>query len=175
MSPERLETCLISRCSTAVPPSATRLSAAAAAPPVASAGVQIEPLPERLYGAAVALWLDTGLTRPWNDPEDDLRRAMAGSTSTILACTDGDRLLATAMVGHDGHRGWVYYVAVDRSEQRRRLGQQLMRACQEWLRERGVPKIQLMVRNGNNGVISFYERLGYTASEVVVLGLRLDQ
>ncbi len=79
------------------------------------------------------------------------------------------------MVGYDGHRGWVYYLAVAESEQRRGIGRRMMRACEEWLRERGAPKIQLMVRTGNAEVISFYDRLGYTDAEVVVLGLRLDQ
>ncbi len=134
----------------------------------------IEPLPERLYSAAVALWQDTGLTRPWNNPDDDLRRAMAGNASTVLGQVEEDRLLATAMVGHDGHRGWVYYLAVAECEQRRGLGRQLMRACEEWARERGVPKIQLMVRSTNHGVIAFYEKIGYADAQVVVLGRRLD-
>lgn len=135
----------------------------------------IEPLSEELYAAAVALWRETGLTRPWNDPDEDLRRAVAGSSSAVLGCTDGDRLVATAMVGYDGHRGWVYYLAVAESEQRRGIGRKMMQACEEWLRERGAPKDQLMVRTGNAEVISFYDRLGYTDAAVVVLGLRLDQ
>lgn len=134
----------------------------------------IEPLPERLYSAAVALWHDAGLTRPWNNPDDDLRRAMAGGASTVLAQVEEDRLLATAMVGHDGHRGWVYYLAVAESERRRGLGRQLMRACEGWARERGVPKIQLMVRSTNHGVIAFYKKIGYAETHVVVLGRRLD-
>ncbi len=78
------------------------------------------------------------------------------------------------MVGHDGHRGWVYYLAVQSTEQRKGLGRQLMRACEEWVRERGVPKVQLMVRQANQGVISFYESIGYQDGEVVVLGRFLD-
>lgn len=78
------------------------------------------------------------------------------------------------MVGHDGHRGWVYYVAVAPSVQRRGLGRQMMRACEEWLRSRQVPKIQLMVRAENMAVIGFYRHLGYADAQVVVLGRRLD-
>lgn len=74
--------------------------------------MKIEPLPQDLYGDAVALWRQTDLTRPWNDPTADLRRAMGGSASTVLGAVDRDALLATAMVGHDGHRGWVYYLSV---------------------------------------------------------------
>ena len=67
--------------------------------------MQIGPLAPGHLDAAVALWHEVGLTRPWNDPAEDLRRAIAGPSSTVLAGTDGDTLTATAMVGHDGHRG----------------------------------------------------------------------
>jgi ribosomal protein S18 acetylase RimI-like enzyme len=137
--------------------------------------VEIMDLPERLYADAVALWRETALTRPWNDPDSDLHRALSGPSSTVLAACDADGgLLGTAMVGHDGHRGWVYYLAVTNGEQRKGLGRQLMRACEEWLRAREVPKIQLMVRHTNQGVIAFYESLGYQDSEVVVLGRSLN-
>lgn len=135
----------------------------------------IGPLPPALFDDAVALWHDCGLTRPWNDPEADLRRAMGGPASTVLAaCDDAGRLLGTAMVGHDGHRGWVYYLAVTASARGQGLGQQLMRACEQWVRQRDVPKLQLMVRRTNPGVIGFYEALGYADADTVVLGRFLD-
>jgi ribosomal protein S18 acetylase RimI-like enzyme len=116
------------------------------------------------------------LTRPWNDPEADLRRAVSGSASDVLAAIGDDgRLMATAMVGHDGHRGWVYYLAVDAAAQGRGLGKQMMAACEEWVRSRDIPKIQLMIRAANRSVLGFYEHLGYVEAETVVLGRRLDQ
>jgi ribosomal protein S18 acetylase RimI-like enzyme len=130
----------------------------------------IEDLPEHLFGAAVALWHRTGLTRPWNDPMADLRRAIDGPTSTVLAERDGaGALIGTAMVGHDGHRGWVYYLAVDRDHQGTGVGRRLMQACEEWIRARQIPKIQLMVRNTNEHVIAFYAALGYVDAECTVL------
>jgi len=128
-------------------------------------------LPESLIPAAVSLWHRTGLTRPWNDPEQDLRRALDGPSSTVLAARDaGGDLLGTAMVGHDGHRGWVYYLAVEPQAQRQGLGRVLMAASEDWLRERHVPKLNLMVRSTNAGVVRFYEAIGYEDGEVVVLG-----
>ena len=97
-----------------------------------ASAVRIEPLPEHLYDAAIRLWQDSGLTRPWNDPEADLRRAAGGGSSCVLAAIgDDDSLLATAMVGHDGHRGWVYYLAVDAAQRGRGLGRQMMEACED--------------------------------------------
>ncbi len=78
------------------------------------------------------------------------------------------------MVGHDGHRGWVYYLAVAGGVRRQGVGRDLMRECEEWVRLRGMSKIQLMVRHGNQDVIAFYAGLGYTDGEVVVLGRFLD-
>ena len=131
----------------------------------------IDTLPEPRFGDAVALWQEAGLTRPWNDPAADLRRAMAGAGSTVLAAIDDDGGLGgTLMVGHDGHRGWVYYLAVSSARRRQGLGRALMGAGERWLRERGVPKLNLMVRHSHRSAVAFYEALGYEDGEVVVLG-----
>ncbi len=123
----------------------------------------------------MSLWHAAGLTRPWNDPHADLLRALAGATSTVLGAVDDDgHLLGTAMVGHDGHRGWVYYLAVQPNLRRSGLGSQLMHASEQWLRGRGVPKVNLMVRTTNVAVVAFYESLGYEDGQVVVLGKFLD-
>ncbi len=136
--------------------------------------MRLTDLPVALYADAVSLWRDTGLTRPWNDPGADLERAMAGPASTVLALTDDGSLLGTAMVGHDGHRGWLYYLAVQPHLHGQGQGRALLQACEQWLRERAVPKLQLMVRHGNAGVRAFYEALGYVEADVTVLGRRLD-
>lgn len=127
-------------------------------------------LPESHVPDAVALWHEAGLTRPWNDPAADLRRALDGGSSTVLAIlAEQGQLLATAMVGHDGHRGWVYYLAVHPARQGTGLGRRLMDACEAWVHERGIPKIQLMVRDTNLEAQSFYEALGYERNAVTVL------
>jgi ribosomal protein S18 acetylase RimI-like enzyme len=136
--------------------------------------VKIQTLPEPLYDDAIALWHETGLTRPWNDPAADLHQALQGDSSTVLGAVDGDALVATAMVGHDGHRGWMYYLAVAPAVQGQGLGRQMVTECENWVRAQGIPKLQLMVRSGNDAVIDFYGKLGYADAEVVVLGKRLD-
>jgi ribosomal protein S18 acetylase RimI-like enzyme len=135
--------------------------------------MHIESLSPSEFGAAVALWRDAGLARPWNDPEDDLRRAIAGPSSTILAGREGDELVATAMVGHDGHRGWVYYLAVRPDRRSHGHGRAMMRACENWLAARDVLKINLMVRTENDAVLAFYRALGYGHDDVVVMSKRL--
>jgi len=119
--------------------------------------------------AAIGLWDGAGLTRPWNDPRSDFDRARRGPTSSVLGAFEAGDLLATVMVGHDGHRGWVYYLAVSRELRRRGLGRRMMREAESWLRARGAVKLNLMVRDGNAGALGFYRRLGYEDDGVTVL------
>lgn len=121
------------------------------------------------YDEAAALWSATGLTRPWNDPHDDLARACAGPSSTVLGGFLDGRLVATAMAGHDGHRGWLYYVAVRPELQGRGLGRRITAAAEEWLAARDVVKVHVMVRTTNTAVLGCYERLGYEPADVRVL------
>jgi hypothetical protein len=136
--------------------------------------MEVSPLPVELIETAVELWHRVGLTRPWNDPLEDLRRAMDGPASAVLAGLDDQALLATALVGHDGHRGWVYYVAVRPESQRNGHGRQMMRACERWLAERGIPKVNLMVRADNATTHDFYAAIGYGKDDVMVLSRRLS-
>lgn len=124
--------------------------------------------------AVVALWQACGLTRPWNDPAADIALARRGPSSAILVGRSPDSIVATAMVGHDGHRGWVYYVAVDPSSQGKGLGRTMMAAAEDWLRNAGVPKLQLLVRRENAKAGAFYQSLGYEESTSVMLAKWLD-
>ncbi|PKQ06350.1 MAG: GNAT family acetyltransferase [Alphaproteobacteria bacterium HGW-Alphaproteobacteria-11] len=124
--------------------------------------------------ALAALWEACGLTRPWNDPAKDFAFALAGPASTVLVIEREGRIVASAMVGHDGHRGAVYYVAADPAMRGQGLGRAIMAAAEHWLAERGVWKLNLMVRRGNEAATGFYAALGYAQEEVVVMSKRLD-
>lgn len=137
--------------------------------------MQIRDLTSADIPAAVALWEQAGLTRPWNPPAIDLQRALNGWTSTVLGAFNGGRLAGTVMVGHDGHRGWVCYLAVGESHRGAGLGRQLMTAAEGWLREHGAVKVQLMIRADNAAVLGFYDHLGYEDSEVQVRSKWLNQ
>jgi ribosomal protein S18 acetylase RimI-like enzyme len=131
--------------------------------------IRIGPATAEQGDAVADLWRRTGLTTAYNDPGADFAFARAGAASDVLVALDGERVVATVMVGHDGHRGWLYYVAVDPARQGSGLGQRMVAAAEAWLRDRGVPKVQLLVRATNTGVMGFYDRLGYETSEVRVM------
>jgi ribosomal protein S18 acetylase RimI-like enzyme len=124
--------------------------------------------------AAAALWREVDLVRPWNDPQGDFLGAIEGPTSAVLGAEVEGVLVGTVMVGFDGHRGWLYYVAVAPSAQRRGVGTALTHRAEQWLKDRGAHKVQLMVRKGNNEPRLFYGELGYEQSDVTVFQKRLD-
>jgi ribosomal protein S18 acetylase RimI-like enzyme len=109
----------------------------------------------------VALWTRCGLTRPWNDPRADIARARAGANATVLVGRDGQDIVASVMVGHDGHRGWFYYLSVDPDSQGRGHGRAITQAAERWLAARTIEKVMLMVREDNSAVHAFYKALGY--------------
>lgn len=123
----------------------------------------------------VAVWRLCGLTRPWNDPHADFRVALDSGSAGVLLVREGVALGGAVMVGFDGHRGWVYYLAVAPELRGQGLGRALMAAAEDWLRARGAPKIQLMVREDNASALGFYAALGLERQPVVTLGRFLGE
>jgi len=124
--------------------------------------------------AVVRLWRACGLVRPVNDPWKDLARKACVDPELFILGTRATVVVASAMAGYEGHRGWVNYVAVDPAYRRRGYGRQLMAEVERRLRERNCPKINLMVRQDNSAVVGFYQSLGYKVDPVVCLGKRLE-
>lgn len=134
----------------------------------------IRPIASGDEPAVIALWRGCGLTRPWNDPVADLAFARGKPSSEILVGLATDRIVASAMVGHDGHRGTMYYVSVDPARRKQGYGQQMVEAAEVWLRARGVWKMNLLVRKGNEGVLGFYARLGYAEGSALQIEKWID-
>jgi ribosomal protein S18 acetylase RimI-like enzyme len=134
----------------------------------------IAPLEDADIAAVIALWQRCGLTRPWNDPQADIALARQGSHSTVLLGRDGDAVVASVLVGHDGHRGAVYYVAVDPDHRHKGFGRAIMTSAEDWLRAHGMLKVNLMVRGDNTQVQAFYETLDYGEQERIAYAKWLD-
>ena len=125
--------------------------------------------------AVIELWRASDLlVNPLKDPATDIDFATRNPNATVMVAEDAGRICATAMVGHDGHRGWLYYVATDPSLRQTGIGRQIVHACELWLGERGVPKVQLIIRSSNTRVIGFYQRLGYVVEPREIMSKRLD-
>lgn len=135
--------------------------------------VQIRAYQPNDEAAVIAIWQRCDLTRPWNNPVRDIARKCQVNPELFLVATHGDTLVGTVMVGYDGHRGWMNYLAVDPDAQGQSVGTQLVTMAERLLTERGCPKLNLQIRSSNAQVIAFYRQLGYTQDEVVSLGKRL--
>ena len=121
----------------------------------------------------VALWERCGLTRSWNDPRQDIDRKLAVADDGFLIGELDGTVMATVMVGYDGHRGWVNYLAVDPSARGEGNGRDMMAAAEQWLVSRGCPKLNLQVRSTNAQAVAFYDSLGFVRDDVLSLGKRL--
>jgi ribosomal protein S18 acetylase RimI-like enzyme len=137
--------------------------------------LHIRPFQSNDEQAVVALWHRCDLLRPWNDPHKDIARKLRVRADLFLVGVIHNQVVATVMVGYEGHRGWINYLAVAPEHQRRGLARALIVEAERLLREAGCPKINLQVRSSNNAVIEFYRRLGYQIDDVVSMGKRLEQ
>jgi ribosomal protein S18 acetylase RimI-like enzyme len=121
----------------------------------------------------ILLWHRCSLVVPQNDPQHDIDMKLKVQSDLFFVGTVSNKIVATVMAGYDGHRGWIYYLAVDPDYQRKQIGRRMMEKAESALQKRGCPKINLQVRTSNQAVISFYERLGFSNDEVIGLGKRL--
>jgi ribosomal protein S18 acetylase RimI-like enzyme len=108
------------------------------------------------------LWKECDLVVSYNNPSHDFKFALGRPSSDVFVAVNGaGKIVGTIMVGHDGHRGWFYYLAVAPANRMQGVGRTLVRAGEDWLAQRGVRKVHLMIRETNGGVVRFYEQIGY--------------
>jgi len=123
--------------------------------------------------AVIALWQRCNLVKPQNNPKKDIARKLKVDPELFLVGLEGNKVVAAAMGGYDGHRGSVYYLGVDPAYQKKGLGREIMAALEEKLIAKGCPKLNLMFRTENQGVEKFYEKLGYSRDACIEMGKRL--
>jgi ribosomal protein S18 acetylase RimI-like enzyme len=122
----------------------------------------------------IALWKEVlPDSAPHNDPATAIRKKLAVERDLFFVAVVDGIVAGTVMGGYDGHRGWVYSVAVTPKHRRKGIGAALIRHLEAALVARGCLKINLQVRRSNAGVIPFYESLGYSVEEIVSMGKRM--
>jgi ribosomal protein S18 acetylase RimI-like enzyme len=136
--------------------------------------VDVRPFHEHDFSEVKALWTAVFPDDPpWNAAEVSIARKVKAADDLFLVALDAGSVVGTVMAGYDGHRGWLYSVAVVPGQQRKGIGTALVREAERRLQERGCVKINLQVRSTNAGVIAFYETLGYKIEERVSMGKRI--
>lgn len=135
--------------------------------------VLIRPFREADRAAVIDLWVRCHLVVPWNDPDLDISRKLRVRPEWFLVGDSVGRVIATLMVGYEGHRGWLNYLAVDPDFRRQGIGRLLVLRAEAILREAGCPKICLQVRTANDAALEFYRALDFSRDDVIGLGKRL--
>jgi ribosomal protein S18 acetylase RimI-like enzyme len=126
------------------------------------------------FDALVALWSACGLDHAPNDPALDIPILRASKHGELFLAFEEDLLLGSVMIGHDGHRAWIYRLAVRSDRRHRHIGQALVHHAEGWAAMRGLRKVQLMIRDTNTDVQTFYARLGYEVSPRTVMARWLE-
>jgi ribosomal protein S18 acetylase RimI-like enzyme len=121
----------------------------------------------------IQLWKECKLSNSKNDPEKDINRKLKSGCGSILIGVEDGAIVASAMVGYEGHRGWINYLAVLPAFQGLGYGKQIMEKAEQELRKVGCPKINLQIRVENKAVVKFYEGLGFFEDKVISMGKRL--
>jgi len=123
--------------------------------------------------AIVDLWRKCNLTVPQNDSVEDIRRKLVFQPELFFVALFDGKVIGSIMVGYEGHRGWLNYMAVLPEHQRRGYGRKLVEKAVDELRRLGCLKVNLQIRRSNVSVVEFYKHLGFKDDDVVSLGKRL--
>ena len=123
--------------------------------------------------SVIEIWRKCDLEKPWNNPKQDIERKLEVNPELFLVGSVDNRVVATVMGGYDGHRGWIYYLAVDPAYQKMGLGRQIMEAIEQKILATGSPKVNLQIRADNSTVVKFYKNIGYETEDRISMGKRL--
>jgi ribosomal protein S18 acetylase RimI-like enzyme len=122
----------------------------------------------------IELWKACQLIVPWNDPLKDIARKLKVDADLFLVGEAEGKIIASVMGGYEGHRGWINYLAISPQQRRKGYGKKIMQLVEQRIRQKGCPKINLMIRASNTAAVSFYQSLGYDPETSVALGKRLQ-
>ncbi|GFZ83034.1 putative N-acetyltransferase [Pseudohongiella nitratireducens] len=135
--------------------------------------MKIRQFDKKDIASVISLWEQCGLTRPWNNPQQDIARKLTVQPELFVVGEVDGQIMASAMAGYDGHRGSVYYLAVSPDYQESGYGRKIMAWIEQTLLEMGCPKLNIVVRSSNKNVLRFYDALGYVTDDVISLGKRI--
>lgn len=135
--------------------------------------MKIRPCKPEEASEIIRLWKACNLVFPQNIPEKDIKAKLAFQPGLFLVGIEADRIVASVMVGYDGHRGWLNYLAVSPDYRKKGLGRMIVTEAEKILKSMGCPKINLQVRTSNMEAIHFYTKCGFSQDEVLSFGKRL--
>jgi ribosomal protein S18 acetylase RimI-like enzyme len=136
-------------------------------------GFEIVRYKSEYQDAIVDLWRECHLVTPQNDPVEDIQKKLDFQPELLFVALFNENVIGSVMVGYEGHRGWLNYLAVLPDFQKRGYGRKLMEKATQELKRLGCLKVNLQVRRTNVSAVEFYKHLGFKEDDVVSLGKRL--
>jgi len=121
----------------------------------------------------IDLWHRCNLVVPQNDPKKDIEMKLQVQPELFFVGVISNSIVSTVMSGYDGHRGWLYYLAVDPDFQKKEIARRMVEKVESKFRKLGCSKINLQVRTSNKPVIAFYKHIGFLDDDVIGMGKRL--
>ena len=118
----------------------------------------------------LGVWESAGMIRPGRNPRADIQKKLGHSPESFFVGVQERQIVATVMVGYDGHRGWIYLLAVRPELQRKGIGRAMVEHVEGWLRLRGCLKAKLQIDEDRASVVGFYEKLGYEPQNLISMG-----
>lgn len=135
--------------------------------------VEITIYKPKFQDAMVDLWTTCNLITPQNDPVEDIKKKTSFQPELFFVGLLEGKVIGSIMVGYEGHRGWMNYMAVNPKYQRQGYGRKLVQKAIAELKKIGCVKINLQVRRSNTSVIDFYKHLRFKEDDVISFGMRL--
>jgi ribosomal protein S18 acetylase RimI-like enzyme len=136
--------------------------------------VRVIPYSQAHFAGVDALWHEVFPNDPpWNRASVAIPEKLAVQPDLFLVAEDAAHVVGAAMAGYDGHRGWLYTLAVSPDFQRRGIGSALLAEAECRLVAVGCGKINLQIRTGNDAVAAFYRRHGYDVEQRISMGKRI--
>lgn len=126
------------------------------------------------YDATVELWRSAGIRPNVGDDRSSIEELLARAPDLLLVALEDGELAGSVIGAFDGRRGWIYHLAISPRHQHKAIGSALLQAVEDRLRDRGCPKVNLLIESDNAGVQAFYERLGYAQKELIFMEKRLS-
>ena len=136
--------------------------------------IKIRRFKKKDKNSVIALWKDVfNPQKPHNDPELVINMKVSFNDGLFFVACENTKIIGTIMAGYDGHRGWIYSLAVLQKYRRKGIGTKLVKKALNELINLGCVKVNLQINKDNQSVVNFYKKVGFSIEDRISMGKKL--
>ena len=135
--------------------------------------MKIRKFQEKDRASLIELWKTVFPDDPPHNEPSKVIEAKLEVDDLIFMAESNNKIVGASMAGYDGHRGWLYAVAVLPEHRRSGTGSLLVKHAIQCLKELGCIKVNLQIRSTNTDVAAFYKSLGFKVEDRISMGMLL--